>query len=252
MPNRKKLIAANWKMNTNVGESQALAQSIINLHKNKHIDLLICPPFTSLERISSILKPKYFLGAQNLYPEDYGAFTGEISPLMLKMLNVDFVILGHSERRKIFNESSNFINKKIHSALKHELNPIVCIGETLEEKKSKLTLTILKKQIQDSLFNITPNSCISIAYEPVWAIGTGLTASAQEVQSIHKAIRDYLEKIWDSQTANKIRIIYGGSVNSKNSQILLQEKDIDGLLVGGASLNAEEFTLITNSFSPLC
>jgi triosephosphate isomerase len=244
---RKPLIAANWKMNKTVDESVSLINRLkSSLKKIKNRDIVICPAFTSLQESSRLLKGSNIdLGAQNMHYEDEGAFTGEISPSMLKNLDCEYVILGHSERRQLFNEDDALINNKIKSALKHNLRPILCIGETLSQRKNNKTFNIIKDQLENCLKNISNNDIlkITIAYEPIWAIGTGMNATPKQAEEIHVFIRNLLPK----NIAQKIRILYGGSVKPDNAKDLMKEKDIDGALVGGASLKAEDFTKIVKA-----
>lgn len=238
-------IAANWKMNKNVEESISFIKKFKKI-KVKNNDILICVPFTSLYESKKLLKnTKIKLGAQNMYFEENGAFTGEISPLMLKEL-CEYVILGHSERRQIFKENDNLINKKIKSALQNNLKPILCIGETLNQRENKNTLNVVDTQLKNSLKNISKNDIlkITIAYEPIWAIGTGVNATPKQAEDIHAFIRNLFKERYNKNIADKIRILYGGSVKPENTKALMKEKDIDGALVGGASLKAESFARI--------
>ena len=239
---RTPIIAANWKMNKSIGEAVSYIKELKGLVKNtKDKEIVICPPFTALSAVSAELKASEIrLGAQNLFHEESGAFTGEISPLMLKETNCKYVILGHSERRKYFNETDEIVNKKIKIALKNKLIPILCIGETLEQRKANKTKEIIKKQFENSLKNIKSDKLV-IAYEPVWAIGTGNNATPEQAEEAHAFIRRLVKKHFGSAAAEKIRIIYGGSVIPENIKGLMSQKNIDGALVGGASLDAKEF-----------
>lgn len=247
---RTSIIAGNWKMNKNNSEAVALVKELKNLLKNvKDVEIVVCPAFTALSEVAKELKGSNIkVGAQNLYSEDSGAFTGEISPLMLKEL-CKYVIIGHSERRQYFNETDKDVNKKIKKALEHGLIPIVCVGETLEQRESNKTESIIEEQISQGLNDLSEKemSKVIIAYEPVWAIGTGKTASPRQAEEVHKFIRGVLEENFSKEIAEKTRILYGGSVKSENIKDLMKEKDIDGALVGGASLKAEEFSKIVNS-----
>jgi len=248
MNKRKCLIAGNWKMHKTPEESVNETLKLVSMLDQKDFetrDIMIAPPFTSLYPVSQALKNKNIgLGAQNIYFEDQGAYTGEISPQMIKACGCNYVILGHSERRQIFNETDDFINKKISSAISAGLIPIFCIGETKSERNSNKTLNVLDKQVQNGLkaiFVSTGNELV-IAYEPVWAIGTGETASPEQVEEAHFNIRKLIEKIYNKNVADNIKLLYGGSVKSKNASKLLSLENVDGALVGGASLKAEDLT----------
>lgn len=235
------LIIANWKMNKNIGEAISYVKELKNLVKNQDKEIVICPAFTALSAVSAeLVTSKIKLGAQDLYFEEKGAFTGEISPSMLKEMDCKYVILGHSERRKYFNETDEIVNKKIKIALKNKLIPILCIGETLEQRKAKKTEEVIEKQFENSLKGIKSNNLV-IAYEPVWAIGTGHNATPEHAEEVHALIRQLINKKLGSEAENKIRIIYGGSVNPKNAKELLSQDNIDGALVGTASLDAKKF-----------
>jgi triosephosphate isomerase len=249
---RKKIIAGNWKMNNDLSSSITLISEIKKRIADRKFEtvIIICPPFTSLETAALLVKNSGLkLGAQNMYFENEGAFTGEISAAMLKSLGCEFVILGHSERRTIFNETNQIINKKIITAIKNNLKPIFCVGETLKEREQGITFKVIEKQINEGLENISYSdlSELIIAYEPVWAIGTGKNATPQQAQDVHKFIRNLLGKIYCKDFADKLVIQYGGSVKSDNSKDLLSQEDIDGALVGGACLKAESFFAIIES-----
>lgn len=216
------------------------------------IEIVLCPPFTALSEVSEVItNSKIQLGAQNLHWQEEGAYTGEVSPKMLKDSGCSFVIIGHSERRQYFGETNENINKKIFAALKHGITPIVCVGETLQEREAGLTFKILDDHINNGLKNIAKEEItkIVIAYEPVWAIGTGKTATPLQAQEAHKYIRELLVKLYDKDTAEMVRIQYGGSVKPENTAELMKERDIDGALVGGASLKIESFTTIIKKAS---
>jgi triosephosphate isomerase (TIM) len=242
---RTPFIAANWKMNTDVSDALALVEKMLSsLDKITGIDKVICPPYISLFSLKEFIKKTSLkLGAQNMYFQEKGAFTGEISPLMLKNL-VEFVILGHSERRQYFFETDDIINKKIKAAIEHKLTPIFCIGENQEEKTSGLTDNVLTRQLTDGLKDINPLKSMVIAYEPVWAIGTGNAATGREASNTIRTIRDIVGKLWNKETASDIRILYGGSVASGNIAEFMGESEIDGALIGGAGLKADEFISI--------
>jgi triosephosphate isomerase len=242
---RKKIIAGNWKMNMNLHQSQKLVSELINgLGKNDKAEVIVCPPFTSLSEVSNLLKGTQIkLGAQNMYYEESGAYTGEISADMLKSVGCEYVILGHSERRVIFNESDELINKKILAALSKGLKPIFCVGELLEQRESGNTMQVVSRQVEKGLEGVTPAQMknIIIAYEPVWAIGTGKTATPEQAQEVHFFIRELVAKKFSTTVAENLIIQYGGSVKPDNSGELLSQKDIDGALVGGACLKADSF-----------
>jgi triosephosphate isomerase len=243
---RKNVIAGNWKMNNDLSESQNLITRLTSGLSNLKIncDVIICPPYTSLSEANSLIKNTIVkLGAQNVYHEDNGAYTGEISPLMLKSVGCEYVIIGHSERRTIFKESNETINKKIKKALEHGLKVIFCIGETLDEREKNITNDVVKKQVMEGLLDIDEKaiSNMIIAYEPVWAIGTGRNATPQQAQDVHKFIRKLIEDKYSSGIADDLTIQYGGSVKPDNARELLSQPDIDGALVGGACLKAESF-----------
>ncbi len=243
------LVAANWKMNKTVGDTleylDLFLPSVKDLMK---IEIMIAPSFTALSsasiRLDSAKKEGEYnvkLGAQNMHYLEKGAFTGEISPLMLTELNVDYVILGHSERRHIFGEKDDLINKKVISAVEHGIRPILCVGETIEEREQGKTLSVVERQIRNGLAGVEKDIVyIDIAYEPVWAIGTGVNATPQQAQEVHRFIRSLINEI-SKGNDQKTRILYGGSVNEKNARDLIKEPNIDGFLVGTASLDPEKF-----------
>lgn len=238
------LIAANWKMNKTNSQTVEYLNVFKELYKEhtQNIEVMIAPPFTSLSTASSELFNSYIkLGAQNMHYEENGAYTGEISPVMLKELNVSYVILGHSERRHIFGEKDEHINKKVHTAIKHGIRPIVCVGETIEEREMGKTLNVVERQIKSALAGVEREVyMIDIAYEPVWAIGTGINATPTQAQEVHRFIRELIHTI-SKGNDNGCRILYGGSVNENNASQLIKEKDIDGFLVGTASLDPVRF-----------
>jgi triosephosphate isomerase len=243
---RKIIIAGNWKMNNDLKESEKLIVDLKNLLQNEkpNCDVVVCPPYTSLSEASKLLKGSQIkLGAQNMHFEENGAFTGEVSASMLKSVGCEYVILGHSERRHIFGESNEMINKKIKKALSAGLKPIFCVGELLEERENGTTNDVVKKQILKGLAEISADDMknIIVAYEPVWAIGTGKTASPAQAQEVHEFIRDLIEITYSLEIANDLVIQYGGSVKPDNAKELISQKDIDGALVGGACLKADSF-----------
>ncbi len=242
---RKPMIAGNWKMHLNSAEAAKLAAAIKNgLDPNLKHDVLLAPSFTNLEVVrKETASSPILLSAQNMCWEEKGAFTGEVSGSQLKDAGCDYVIIGHSERRKIFLESDEVLNKKLKAAFKFSLKAIFCIGETLEERENNQTYEILQNQLQKGLKDISAQDVenIVIAYEPVWAIGTGKTATPQQAQESHIFIRKELSKMFGEGEASKIRILYGGSVKAENIDELMSQPDIDGALVGGESLKAEKF-----------
>jgi len=247
---RKPIIAANWKMNKTVAESIDFAKDLKSQTRDTfNVDIVICPPFISIAHVSEILKDTSIrAGAQNMYWEKSGAFTGEISPVMLRDAGCRYVILGHSERREYFKETDEDINKKIKSAFSYNLTPILCVGEKLNERESGQTLKVIEKQVRKGLEGLKAEEVkdMVVAYEPVWAIGTGKTATPADANEVHKFIRSTLKELFGEETANNIRIQYGGSVNGENVDSLMQEEDIDGALVGGASLTINAFMKIIN------
>ncbi|MCX7956561.1 MAG: triose-phosphate isomerase [Endomicrobia bacterium] len=245
---RKKLIAANWKMYKTIKETKNYIENFLPLVKNVvDREIVICPPFVSLFIAGELLKNSNVkLGAQNMYVEEKGAYTGEISPLMLKEIGCEYVILGHSERRKYFMETDEFINKKALIAFKYDLIPIVCVGETLEEREKNLTFQVLEHQVKNSLTNLTSDYAakVVIAYEPVWAIGTGKNATPQQAQEAQNFIRQVYSSIYGREISEKVRVLYGGSIKPENFREIMQQPDVDGGLVGGASLEYESFSKI--------
>jgi triosephosphate isomerase len=249
---RKKIIAANWKMNQTVADTESfLTDFRLEVEDVSGVDIVIAPPFTSLAKISELLggSQKIRTAAQNMYFEASGAYTGEISAQMLRELYVKYVILGHSERRQIFGETDALINKKVITALESELKPILCVGETLDEREAGKENEVLETQLRGSLAGVTAEQLVEIviAYEPVWAIGTGKTASTQQAQDCHAHVRKVLAELSNEETAQKVRIQYGGSVKPANAAELLAEPDIDGALVGGASLDPRGFAEIVKA-----
>jgi len=245
---RKKIIAGNWKMNNDLNESQNLVSGIINgLGSDDKCDVIICPPFTALNDVNLLIKDTQVkLGAQNMYYEDSGAYTGEISVSMLKSVGCEFVILGHSERRAIFGETDEIINKKIKKAIESGLKAIFCIGETLSQRENGETNDVVRIQVIRGLQDISGQDLknIVIAYEPIWAIGTGKTATPEQAQGVHSFIRDLIKENYSNESAEEIIIQYGGSVKPDNAVTLLSQTDIDGALVGGACLKADSFLSI--------
>ncbi len=243
--NRKYLIAGNWKMNKTASEGAELVQEMhLALGKQSEVGVAVCPPFTALESCARSLEDSNIqLGAQNMYPKSEGAYTGEVSPVMLRSLFCTFVILGHSERREYFHEDDAFINEKVHAALQSSLKPILCVGETLEQREAGKTMEVVKRQLAGGLEGVDAGKAdhIVIAYEPVWAIGTGKTATPEMAQEVHKMIREELVSFYGETAAEKIRLLYGGSMKPENASELMEQADIDGGLIGGASLKAKSF-----------
>jgi len=248
---RRKLIAGNWKMNNTNEEAVSLVKEILESAKNVvDKDIVVAPTFTCLSEVNSVIKNTNIkLSAQNMYFENSGAFTGQISADMLKDVGCEYVILGHSECRNIFGETDSLINKKIKRALEVSIKPIFCIGETLEEREKGITESIVQNQTKAGFDGISVNDAknVIIAYEPVWAIGTGKTATPEDADSVHKVIRDTLKSIYNEAIAENMIILYGGSMNEKNASELLNMPNIDGGLIGGAALKADKFLAIINS-----
>ena len=249
---RKLIIAGNWKMNKTVAESLDLANGLVReLKEVKEVDIAICPPFTALSEVSkAVIDSNIRLGAQNMSQNGYGAHTGEIAAGMLKEFSTKYVILGHSERREYQRESDELIAAKAKAAHEAGLKPIVCVGEQLEERESGNTENVVGTQVRGSLAGLTTEEMLGtvIAYEPVWAIGTGKTATAEQAQEVHSFIRNLLADLFAADTAKAVRIQYGGSVKPDNARDLMSQPDVDGALVGGASLDVRVFSeLIKNS-----
>ncbi|PAU95645.1 triose-phosphate isomerase [Aliifodinibius salipaludis] len=245
---RRFLIAGNWKMNCGPQETSTLLQEIENIIGNmpEAVDGLVCPPTISLTTASVELQniEGLALGAQNVHSEDNGAFTGEVSTEMLNEVNCEYVILGHSERRQYFGETDKTVNAKVNKALNDGLKPVICVGESLEQRKADEHKLRVKKQIQAALIGVEDEdaSNLVIAYEPIWAIGTGETATPDQAQEMHKMIRKEIADLYSDDAANQIRILYGGSMKPHNAEELLEQPDVDGGLIGGASLKADSFT----------
>lgn len=248
---RTPVIAGNWKMNMHNKQALELAQGLhFGLSWPGDVDVVIAPPFTALSTVVDFCSSSYIrVAGQNMHWEASGAFTGEISPSFLQDMGVDSIILGHSERRKYFGETNEIVNKKIKAALHYNLTPIVCMGETLEERERGDFVKVIEQQILQGLAGLTPEEGMEliIAYEPVWAIGTGKTATPQQAEEAHAFIRAHLFQLFSPEVADAVRILYGGSVKPSNSKELLSQKNIDGALVGGASLKADDFIAIIKS-----
>lgn len=246
---RKKIVAANWKMNMTQAEAASFVETLLReIGDISDVEVVILPPFTAIAKVSEALggSETIKIGAQNMYWERGGAFTGEISAAMLRDLFVRYVVLGHSERRQLLGETDEIVNRKVHAALEASLRPIVCVGETLDQRESGNVETVLSQQLRGSLSGVDARELNEtvVAYEPVWAIGTGRTASPEQAQEAHAFIRKTLGEISDHATAAKIRIQYGGSVKPDNARTLMSQPDIDGALVGGASLDPRSFAQI--------
>jgi triosephosphate isomerase len=248
---RKIIIAGNWKMNKNIGESIELANSIKrSLYDVEEVEILICPPFTSLSDVNEItMETNIKLGAQDCYWEKEGAFTGEVSASMLRSVGCEYCIIGHSERRQFFGDTNEAVNKKLKALLKESIRPIVCVGEKMEERKSGRAFDVIKDHVINSLAGISKEemSKTVIAYEPVWAIGTGVNATKEQAQEAHKYIRTLLGQVHGEEIANIVRIQYGGSVKPENIKELISQEDVDGALVGGASLKADSFVQLVKN-----
>jgi triosephosphate isomerase len=251
MSSRKKFIAGNWKMNKTSADGVALVHDIVlAVGKQSDVEVVVCPPFTAIESVAKAVESSEVkLGAQNMHFEASGAFTGEVSAPMLRALFVTHVILGHSERRTVFGETDELVNKKVLAALKNQLRPIFCVGETLAERESGATLKVVQTQVERGLAGVSKDQAagLILAYEPVWAIGTGKVATTEQAQEVHAFIRGLLTNLFSDLVAQKVRILYGGSMKPANAPELLEQKDIDGGLIGGASLEARSFVELVNA-----
>jgi triosephosphate isomerase len=245
---RRPLIAGNWKMYLTLDEAVHLARAVASTcGQCTDRDVMIAPPFTALAAVATAMKGLSLqVGAQNVAWEKEGAYTGEISPIMLKDLGVDMAIIGHSERRRIFGEDNIMINRRLCAALDAGITPILCIGETLEEREAGATLAVLERQLREGMTNVHQQQAtrVVLAYEPVWAIGTGKTATKEQAQEIHGFLRGLLARLYEKNIAETVRILYGGSVKPENIDDIMAQPDIDGVLVGGAALKAESFARI--------
>jgi triosephosphate isomerase len=247
---RKPIIAGNWKMNETPSQAVALINEIKPLVADAKCEVVVCPPFVCLPAAKDALKGSNIkLGAQNVHWEEKGAYTGEISAPMLKEIGVEYVIIGHSERRQYFAETDQTVNNKVLAAFTHDLTPIVCVGETLEQREAGQTEKLVRNQIKEALEGLVTDAVrqVVIAYEPIWAIGTGRNASPEDANDVIKIIRDTVAGMFGQDVAEAVRIQYGGSVNAKNAADLLAMSDIDGALVGGASLKAADFATIVKA-----
>ena len=246
---RKAIMAGNWKMNNTVEESLKLVEELKPLVKNAKCDVVVCPTFVCLDAVIKAVKGTNIkVGAQNMYFEEKGAFTGEISPVMLEKMGVNYVVIGHSERRQYFNETDQSVNKKLKAAFKHNLVPILCVGESLEQRETNITEQIVGSQVKLDLDGLTKTQTetLVIAYEPIWAIGTGKTATDDQANEVNAFIRKTVAGIYGQEVADKVRIQYGGSVKPSTIKAQMAKSDIDGALVGGASLVASDFAAIVN------
>lgn len=246
---RRPLIAGNWKMYKTTSEALGFVEAFIPLMGESDIEVALCVPFTQLPAVKEAIKDtKIKIGAQNMHYDDEGAFTGEISPVMLKEIGVDYCIIGHSERRSYFGETDGTVNKKLHAAFKHGITPILCVGESLEERDSGKTEYIVRGQIENGLSDLEAKdvSRMVVAYEPIWAIGTGKTATAEQANETIAYIREVIREMYGEEISEQVRIQYGGSVKPNNASEIMNQEDIDGALVGGASLNPHDFIEIIN------
>lgn len=246
---RKPIIAGNWKMHKTINEAKSFVEEIKGSIKETDVEVVICAPYTILKDLKEVTKGTNIkVGAQNMHFEENGAFTGEISPLMLKDLEIDYVIIGHSERRQYFNETDETVNKKVKKALEHSIIPIMCVGESLEEREAGDTKSIVKSQVEKGLQGINHEDIkkIVVAYEPIWAIGTGKTASSEDANEVIAYIREVIKNVSSEDISEEIRIQYGGSVKPSNVEEIMNQSDIDGALVGGASLEPKDFIELVN------
>lgn len=248
---RTPIVAGNWKMNKTPAEAEALARAVVDAVAGvSGVEVVICPPFTALDRVSGVVKgTRVGLGAQHMHWEASGAFTGEVSAQMLLTSGCDYVILGHSERRQFFGETDQTVNRRLKAALGAGLKPIVCVGETLSERKSDVTEQVVRTQVTGAFEGISAKEAkgVVLAYEPVWAIGTGLTATREQAEVVHGAIRKVLAQLYNDATSQAVRIQYGGSVKADNAVELFGQPNIDGGLIGGASLDAGSFAAIVKA-----
>ncbi|EZH72690.1 triosephosphate isomerase [Aquimarina atlantica] len=248
---RKKIVAGNWKMNKNLAETNTLLSELTTkLKASSEVEIIVAPTFTNLYSATEVLKSSGItVAAQNMHEAENGAYTGEISADMLKSIGVETVILGHSERRAYFGETDQLLANKVNTALQHEMTIIFCFGEELQDRKSDNHFSIVEQQLKNGLFHITKANWknVILAYEPVWAIGTGETASPEQAQEMHAFIRKTIANTYDQETADEVSILYGGSVKPNNAQEIFAKTDVDGGLIGGASLDAENFSAIVNA-----
>ncbi len=253
---RKKIVAGNWKMNQDFISGTALFSEVLTMVQDEVIgnqEVVVCPPFIHLNALASLSKnvSNVFVGAQNCHQAEAGAYTGEVSASMIQSVGAQYVILGHSERRQYFGENEALLAEKTNTVLKNNLKPIFCIGETLQERESGKYMDVIANQLNGGVFHLSAEEFkkIVLAYEPVWAIGTGLTASPEQAQEVHAAIRNLIAQKYDAALADEITILYGGSCNPKNAAELFAQPDIDGGLIGGASLKSRDFVDIVKAFN---
>lgn len=250
---RKKIIAGNWKMNATFQEADALVEAIaqgLNGKNLKNKEVVLCPPFLYAEMVSDYAEEfPFFVGVQNVSEYKHGAYTGEIAAGMIQSMNIPYVIIGHSERRSYFHESEDVLSSKVDRTLYHNLTPIYCCGESLEVRKKGTHFDVVKTQLEDGLFHLSKDEIenVVIAYEPVWAIGTGETATKEQAQEMHAFIRKLLTTKYNKEIADEITILYGGSVKPGNAEEIFAQPDVDGGLIGGASLKADDFLAIVNA-----
>lgn len=247
---RRKIVAGNWKMNKTVTEAAEFVKELKPRVAGAVAEVVVCVPFPAITEVKKAAEGSNIkVGAQNMHWEEKGAFTGEVSPLMLKEAGVEYVIIGHSERRQYFAETDETVNRKLHAAFKYGLNPILCVGESLEQRESGVTSEVVTGQVEKALQGITREqaSSLVVAYEPIWAIGTGRTATPQQANEVNSLIREILERLYGKETAGIVRVQYGGSVTAQNAAELFAMPDIDGGLVGGASLKLDDFEIIVKS-----
>lgn len=243
---RKKIVAGNWKMNKGFQEAEELIEELISLFEEQEVksEVILCPPFTYLEMASDYAQEGFFhIGAQNISPFPAGAYTGEVSASMLESMDITHCIIGHSERRKYFNEDDKMLTAKVNQALMHKLVPIFCVGEALPEREAEKHFEVVRRQVRHGLFHLDTNEFqkVIIAYEPVWAIGTGVTATPAQAAEMHAYIRTLITERYGAEVAEATMILYGGSCNAKNAAEIFAQPGVDGGLIGGASLDAEEF-----------
>ncbi len=251
---RRNIVAGNWKSNETFNQADDLINDIaegLRAFDSTDVDVIVCPPFPYLELVQDAAEDvEFFVGAQNVSKFDNGAYTGEVSAQMLQSMNVDYCIVGHSERRKYFFETNQDVAEKVNKLLAVDITPIVCVGESLEDREAGKHFDVIREQVSQGLFHLSAEAMekVIIAYEPVWAIGTGKTATKEQAQEIHAFIRNMLAEKYSDDTAQEISILYGGSCNAKNAKDLFAQQDVDGGLIGGASLKAADFIEIAGSF----
>ena len=251
---RRNIVAGNWKSNELFSQADELINDIaegLREFDNTDVDVIVCPPFPYLELVGDASEDvEFFVGAQNVSKFDNGAFTGEVSAKMLQSMNIDYCIVGHSERRKYFNETNQDVAEKVNKLLESDINPIVCVGESLEQREAGTHFELIRSQVSEGLFHLDCEQIkrTVIAYEPVWAIGTGKTATKEQAQEVHAFIRAMLAEKYSDDLAQEVSILYGGSCNAKNARELFAQTDVDGGLIGGASLKAADFIEIARSF----